>query len=121
MSEFFDNLRFIRSDDPVSNFLVSLFVRFNFEDAANYLCKSIQFVRSDENLVKYLEKYTEAARFLFLERLFDLSYNVSIRHTAQLLQLPFKTTKDLIVQLINVGKLKGKIDSCGNNVDIYEI
>ena len=97
--------------DPITKFLESLFVKFDFEGAQELLKECERVIVSDFFLVYCHEEFAENARLFIFETYCRIHQKIDISMLATKLAMPHEAAERWIVDLIRNAHLDAKINS----------
>uniref|UniRef100_A0A1I8AHJ7 Eukaryotic translation initiation factor 3 subunit E n=1 Tax=Steinernema glaseri TaxID=37863 RepID=A0A1I8AHJ7_9BILA len=99
-------------EDPVTDFLTSLYVKFDFDAAQVKLRQCEQVLSNDFFLTACLDEFRESARLLIFEVFCRIHQCISIKKLAESLNMAEHEAERWIVDLIRNYRIEGaKIDS----------
>ncbi|TKR92910.1 hypothetical protein L596_007474 [Steinernema carpocapsae] len=99
-------------EDPVTDFLTSLYVKFDFDAAQVKLRQCEQVLSNDFFLTACLDDFRESARLLIFEMFCRIHQCISIKKLAENLNMAEQEAERWIVDLIRTYRIEGaKIDS----------
>ncbi|KAK0425905.1 hypothetical protein QR680_009449 [Steinernema hermaphroditum] len=99
-------------EDPVTDFLTSLYVKFDFDAAQLKLRQCEQVLSNDFFLTACLDDFRESARLLIFEVFCRIHQCISIKKLAEKLNMAEQEAERWIVDLIRNYRIEGaKIDS----------
>jgi len=102
--------------DPITEFLESLYVNFDFDDAQVKLRECEKVLQNDFFLVACLDEFMENARLFIFETYCRIHHRIDIGSLAEKLNMASEAAERWIVNLIRNAKLDAKIDSQANHV-----
>ena len=97
--------------DPITEFLVCLFVDYDFEAAQQKLAQCDEVLANDFFLVGCREEFNENARLFIFETYCRIHQCIDINQLASKLNMDRDSAERWIVNLIRSTKLNAKIDS----------
>jgi len=109
-----DLVKIIQSDryrDPVLNFVLALFVDYDFTKAQEALKACDDLIDKDFFLVGCKDAFDESARLYVIETYCKVNKRISIAGLAQRLNMTAEDTEAWIISLIRNNKLNARIDS----------
>ncbi len=98
-------------DDPITSFIMDLYVKFDFDGAQQKLRECETVLNSDFFLVACLQDFIENSRLMIFETFCRIHQCISISMLAQKLGMNPDDAERWIVNLIRQAKLDAKIDS----------
>jgi len=106
--------------DPVTDFLQSLYVNFDFDGAQKTLLECEKVLANDFFLEIFLQDFIVNARLFIFETYCKIHQRIDIGMLAQKLNMERDDAEKWIVDLIRNAQLDGKIDSEKNSVNITQ-
>lgn len=111
-----DLVRYIRQEeyeykDPITEFVSSLYISFQFDEAPTALAKAEQLCRNDLFLAESTDIFVDAARHLICESYCKICCKFYIRDLSEKLGLNPDDGEKWIVNLIRDTRLDAKIDA----------
>eukprot|EP00045_Choanoeca_perplexa_P022403 m.9427 g.9427 ORF g.9427 m.9427 type:complete len:436 (+) comp9418_c0_seq1:30-1337(+) len=103
-------------DDPVTNFLISLTHKFNFEEAQKQLKLCEEVLDNDVFLAPLKDAFLDRARHYIFEIYCQIHSTISIPMLAEKLGMTADKAEEWIVNLIREARLDAKIDSAAGHV-----
>merc|ERR1719394_1795844 len=97
--------------DPVTEFILCLYVKFDFKKAQEMLEKCSTVLENDFFLKNYTEQFIENARQIIFETFCRIHQCISIEMLAEKLNMNINDAERWIVNLIKNARLDAKIDS----------
>jgi len=97
--------------DPITEFLQSLYVKFDFDKAREELTECQVVLFNDFFLIACLDEFVENARLMIFETFCRIHQCISISMLADKLNMPTDDAECWIVNLIRNARLDAKIDS----------
>jgi len=97
--------------DPVTEFILCLYVKFDFRKAQEMLEKCTTVLENDFFLRNYTEQFIENARQIIFETFCRIHQCISIEMLAEKLNMNTNDAESWIVNLIKNARLDAKIDS----------
>jgi len=97
--------------DPITEFVESLYVNFDFEKAQTKLRVCEEVLANDFFLTACDTGFIQSARYLIFETFCRLHHTISLDMLAQKLNMDTTEAEEWIVELMQVAKLDAKIDS----------
>jgi translation initiation factor 3 subunit E len=102
--------------DPITEFVESLYVNFDFEGAQKKLRECRDVLMSDFFLVSCHDEFIENARLFIFETYCRIHQRIDIGMLAEKLNMDQESAERWIVNLIRNARLDAKIDSANNLV-----
>ncbi|CAB4486386.1 eukaryotic translation initiation factor 3, subunit 6 [Rhizophagus irregularis] len=102
--------------DPITEFIESLYVKFDFEGAQHKLKECEKVLSNDFFLVATLPEFVENARYLISETYCRIHLKIDISGLSQTLNLDQEAGEKWIVNLIRDTRVDAKIDFKENTV-----
>eukprot|EP00033_Pygsuia_biforma_P000959 GCRY01001101.1.p1 GENE.GCRY01001101.1~~GCRY01001101.1.p1 ORF type:complete len:451 (+),score=54.91 GCRY01001101.1:110-1354(+) len=102
--------------DPITDFLLSLQVHFDFDLAHRKLNDCVEVIKNDFFLVGFLDEFLENAKLMIFETYCRIHEAVDISMLAQRLNMESPQAEKWIVNLIRNAHFDAKIDSKNNVV-----
>jgi translation initiation factor 3 subunit E len=102
--------------DPITEFVESLFVSFDFEGAQKKLRECGAVLMNDFFLVSCHDEFIENARLFIFETYCRIHQRIDIGMLAEKLNMDQESAERWIVNLIRNARLDAKIDSANNHV-----
>ncbi len=96
--------------DPVSEFLLALYVKFDFEEAQQKLAEAKILLKNDFFLVSTAEEFVDSARHLISEAYCHIHQRIDIYDLSKRLNLTKPEGEKWIVNLIRETRVDAKID-----------
>ncbi|KAH6560641.1 hypothetical protein BASA62_010350 [Batrachochytrium salamandrivorans] len=104
------------TEDPITDFLVSLYVNFDFDDAQQKLLDCEHVLDNDFFLVGCVGEFREAARLFVFEMYCRIHQHIDIKALCEKLNMDQSDGEKWIVNLIRDARMQAKIDSETNTV-----
>lgn len=102
--------------DPITNFLLALYINMDFDDAQVQLQKCYHVCQVDYFLEEHYKTFLENARLLIFESYCRVHQYIDINMIAEKLNMRPDLAEVWIVNLIQSAKLSARIDSENNRV-----
>jgi translation initiation factor 3 subunit E len=109
-----DLVRTIQSDtyrDPVIDFVLALFVEYDFNKAQDKLKTCEELIENDFFLIGCKTAFAECARMHVIENYCKVNKHIDIASLAGRLNMSADDAEAMIINLIRINKLNAKIDS----------
>jgi translation initiation factor 3 subunit E len=97
--------------DPITEFILCLYVKFDFQKAQVYLEECEKVLENDFFLRNYTKEFIENARQIIFETFCRIHQCISISRLAEKLNMNEKEAERWIVNLIKNARLDAKIDT----------
>lgn len=98
-------------NDPITEFILCLYVKFDFKKAQDYLAECETVLANDFFLRNYTKEFIENARQIIFETFCRIHQCISIDMLAEKLNMNTSDAERWIVNLIRNARLDAKIDS----------
>lgn len=102
--------------DPITDFLLCLNVRYDFDEAQLKLMQAEKVLKTDYFLHDYATEFIEQGRVLMFEMYCKIHQKISISTIAEKLSMTQEDAELWIVELIRNARLHAKIDSENGNI-----
>jgi len=102
--------------DPVTSFIESVLVKFDFDKAQQQLEDCEKLLENDFFLRKYSEAFMENARLLVFKTYCSIHHTVEISQLAQRLRMDRDSAERWVGSLIRTAELDARIDSRNNSI-----
>jgi translation initiation factor 3 subunit E len=106
--------------DPITEFLLKLFVEYDFDGAQTKLAECDVVLENDFFLVGCKDEFNENARLFIFETYCRIHQRIDIKMLADKLSMDHDSAERWIVNLIRSTKLNAKIDSEKGTVQMYD-
>jgi translation initiation factor 3 subunit E len=106
--------------DPITEFLLKLFVEYDFDGAQTKLTECDVVLENDFFLVGCKDEFNENARLFIFETYCRIHQRIDIKMLADKLSMDHDSAERWIVNLIRSTKLNAKIDSEKGTVQMYD-
>ncbi|KAM9990292.1 hypothetical protein ACTFIY_006352 [Dictyostelium cf. discoideum] len=105
--------------DPITQFISSLFVKFNFEDAQAQLILCEKVLKNDFFLNTCVDEFMENARVCVFETYCNILESIDIDMLCKNLRIDPESSEKWIVEAIRNTRFSAKIDSANNQIKMF--